>query len=235
MERNYESMEKSRFVSTSSGTSIVGHICNKCTYNQAQFSSFGKHPHLCCFDQTEYCSEGMPHSFFLRRTSDAVIIFSKSRLPYELPKSNSTILRKLKDEITFAIKQLQPCDRSALYARYGTTDATKDFFDIENVLFYNIGTSTFNTLAKHRVLFAVAPHDEIRQIREHWNIPEEYSHYYEYSILSKPAPCLPTKELLAEWEQIPFCKCQGLTPLSAWNSIKNAESKIKIYAWHIGF
>lgn len=71
------------------------------------------------------------------------------------------------------------------------------------------------------------PCSEIRKLHKQWNIPEEYSHYYEYTLTSEPLPQV--NGLLAEWEDIPFCKCTGLTPFASWNSIKEEAAGIKIH------
>ena len=224
----YENSNKTklRFVGTSHGTIVLGHICDDCIYNNAKFSCFGEHPKICFFDQTARCSARKPYYFFQSRSTKSVAIFSKWRIPFELPKVNTDAIKDFKTELTLALKLLQPFENSFLCARYGTTDVTKKFFDIENVLFYNIGTKNFNALTKQRIAFAAIPCSEIEKIRNQWNIPEDYSHYYEYTLLPEPMPLPQEKTLLAEWENISFCKCTGLTPFASWNSIRSGRAHV---------
>lgn len=229
MQCNSEEKSKLRFVSTSHGTTVVGFVCNECVYNNAKFASFGKHPEICCFEQTETCSAKMPFYFFKSRNNRSVVVFSKGRIPFDIPKINPEIIKRFKTEMLLALKLLQPFDNSILYARYGTTDETKSFFDVENVLFYNIGTRNFNALTKQHISFATISCSEIKRLQRQWNIPKEYSHYYEYTLLPKPIPFPKTTKLLAEWDKFRFCKLTGLTPLASWNSIKDGADNIKIY------
>lgn len=224
-----EEKAKMRFVSTSRGTIVVGHICNECIYNKGKYATFGEHPEICFFNKTESCSNKMPYYFFQSRSNTSVVVFSKGRIPFELPKANTEAVRELKEELILAIKQLESFENSVLCARYGTTDETKGFYDIENVLFYNIGTKKFNVLAKQSIAFAAVSESEIIKMRKQWNIPEEYCHYYEYTLLPELVPPSQTKGLLASWENISFCKCTGLTPFASWNSIKEEANNIKIY------
>lgn len=227
----YETTSKAelRFVGTSHGTTLVGNLCSQCIYNNAEFSVFGEHPQICCFDITETCSSKTPYFFFKSRSNSSVVVFSKGRIPFELPKANAESIKQLKTEIVLALEQLKPFGDSVLCARYGTTDPTKGFFDIENVLLYNIGTRNFNTLSKHGIVFASIPCSEIKKLRDQWDIPDEYVHYYEYTLLPGPIPLPQAKVLLAEWEKLPFCKCTGLTPFAAWNAIKNEAANITVY------
>ncbi|MBQ8783718.1 MAG: hypothetical protein IJZ57_08110 [Clostridia bacterium] len=218
-----------RFVSTSHGTTVAGHICSECVYNKGKYASFGEHPEICIFDKTDACSAKTPYFFFRIRNERSVALFSKGRIPFDCSKTDTELLKILKKELVLALKLLQSFENSVLCAKYGTTDEAKNYFDVENVLFYNVGTSIFNSLTQQGVKFSHISSFEIAKLQKQWNIPEEYSHYYEYTLHSKPLLPPQMKNPLAEWDNIRFCKCVGLTPLMVWKTIKDEAVNIQIY------
>lgn len=216
---------KLRFVGTAKGTIFVGHICDECIYNRGAFSSFGVNPSNCFFKETEKCLHGSPFYVFIKRDTSSVAVFSKVRVPFDTPKTNKTIIQSLKSDLIKAIAGLQAKSRGVLQARYGTTEKNS-FFDVENVLFYNIGTTHFNSLAENGVSFSAISGKEIEVLHKKYNIPCEYTHYYEYSIVSN----LKTKNFntpLATWDNIPL-KCLGVKPATVWEAIKKEKTKIQI-------
>ena len=224
-----ESIADLRFLSTSHGTACIGTLCSQCKNQAAKFSSFGKHPDICFYNDTNTCHKGMPFYFFSQRDRATTAIFAKGRIPFQLPNANIEELTELKQDLVSALKALQPLGDTVLYARYGTTDASKGFFDVENVLFYNVGTNHFKHLARNRVIFESVAASEIIARQEQWGIPKEYPHYYEYAVIKPPDKLLPTGKILAEWDPIPFCKCTGLKPSHVWNGIKASSDKVSVF------
>lgn len=79
-------------------------------------------------------------------SSDATVEFwSDSRLQYE-PKGE---MRHARDELRAALKHVAATGE--LFAEYASTDPA--FCDVENVLFYNVGTTSFAALARRRLRF----------------------------------------------------------------------------------
>ena len=66
--------------------------------------------------------------------------------------------------------------------RYGSTDTINVFYDVENVLFYNIWTAVFKDLVKFGISFSSLEEAEIKKILEQYG--SEYSCIYEYSLIS---------------------------------------------------
>jgi hypothetical protein len=85
----------------------------------------------------------MPYD--IRRQRDRVEAWSTQRLPSE-PKGWQ---RELRDGIRKALLSLDNSD--ALYARYSSQ--ARDRADAENVLFCNVGTSSFSRLSRRRIVF----------------------------------------------------------------------------------
>lgn len=79
-------------------------------------------------------------------SSDATVEFwSDNRLQFE-PKGEARLAR---DELRAALKQVAATGE--LFAEYASTDPA--FCDVENVLFYNVGTTSFAALARRRLRF----------------------------------------------------------------------------------
>ena len=159
-------------------------------------------------------------------TDNSVIVFSSFRVPFDMPKSGGEERKKLKKDLRSAIQNMQPRENGILQARYGTTEK-KSFYDVENVLFYNIGTFCFKRLAKHGVEFSTVEEKEIVDLRQEYGIPDEYTHYYEYQIKENEKP-KKFNGLIAEWENI-HLKCLGVKPEKVWKTIKLGESNIQMY------
>ena len=164
---------------------------------------------------------------FYTKNEKSVVVFSKIRVPFDMPKTGVETIKALKNDLINAIKDLQPSENCVLQARYGMTNK-KSFYDVENVLFYNIGTANFNSLTNQGVVFSAVSEEEIDNIRKQCNIPNEFNHYYEYLIVEKGNEN-PFNKLLAEWKNISL-KCHGLKVADCWKGIKNEADKIKNYS-----
>lgn len=77
-------------------------------------------------------------------SEDRVDLWSEVRLPFE-PEGE---LRRMRDELRAALRQLRGLQ---LCARFAGAEGSR--FDLENVLFYNVGCSAFRALASRRVRF----------------------------------------------------------------------------------
>lgn len=175
---------------------------------------YGANPNIC---EKDY--------IFIRRDDSAVILFAKFRVPLCIPKEKKTIIAPFKEELIRAIGGLSNRGGRILQARYGNTK--KDGrFDVENVLFYNIGPSKFNLLAETGVEFSFVEKDEVEKLQERYNVSSEYSHFYEYKVEESSQRDYP--KLLAEWSSIPL-KCVGLKLIDVWRAMRRAKEKITIY------
>ncbi len=221
-----EEKAKLRFVSTAQGTTIIGDICDECIENDAQHAVFRQKPLWCPFKKTDKCINNKPYYFFQQKNDKSIVVFSQFRIPFDMPKSGVEIIKIFKNDLIKAIKNLQPFENCILQAKYGTTEK-KTFYDVENVLFYNIGTAHFKPFAKQGVTFSAVEDKEIINLRKKYNIPNEYTHYYEYQII-KNRDQKEFSTLLAEWRDIPL-NCLGLKPANCWNVIRTAEQKIQAY------
>ncbi len=220
-----EEKAKSRFVSTAKGTVLVGHICDNCIENNAKYADFREHFLLCPFKEMDKCINHKPYYFFQTKNEQSIIVFSQRRIPFDMPKSGREIIKAFKNDLIKAISSLQAFENCILQARYGTTK--KSFYDVENVLFYNIGTTYFKPFAENGVVFSTVEEKEIVDLRKKYNIPDEYAHYYEYRIIEKKKQ-KEFNSLLAEFKNMPL-KCLGSTPATIWGTIRTNESNIEIH------
>lgn len=220
-----EEKAKSRFVSTAKGTVFVGHICDECIENNAKYADFRESSLLCPFTKMDKCINNKPYYFFETKDEQAIIVFSQRRIPFDMPKTGREIVKTFKNDLIKAINGLQAFENCILQARYGTTK--KSFYDIENVLFYNIGTSNFKPFAKRGVVFSAVSEKEIIELRKSYNIPDEYTHYYEYRIIEKKKQKEFTS-LLAELQNIPL-KCLGSSPALIWKTLRTNENNIETH------
>lgn len=218
-------LAKMRFVSVADGSTCVGELCDECIFNGGKYSAFGDSAEYCCFEKTEKCFNHHPNYVFVKRNAQRVVIFSKFCIPFNIPKSNEALLANFKADIISAVKNMQLKNNCILQARYGTVK--KLFFDVENVLFYNIGTANFNELAKNGVVFCAVEKQELNKLRKKYNIPNEYEHYYEFSVVAKNRE-KSFNNLVAEWKNISL-KCIGLKPASVWKTFKREKAKIAVY------
>ncbi len=172
------------------------------------------------------CTQGIDKkSYTIRFDTAHIKVLSKIRIPFDNITSNDVL--EFKDDLLFAIRTLSVNENSVISARYGTTNAQKQFYDLENVLFYNIGTANFTDLTKNGIMFAETSAYDILRKRNEWGLSEEYEHYYEYMVCS-PGKAKNTDLEIACWKDIPFCKCKSLSPLDAWLAMRNADRNIQI-------
>lgn len=172
------------------------------------------------------CAQGITKkSYTIRFDAAHIEVLSKIRIPFDNITSNDIL--EFKDDFLFAIRALSVNKNSVISARYGTTNPKKQFYDLENVLFYNIGTANFTDLTMNGIAFAEAPHYDILSKRNEWGVSEEYEHYYEYKICPLEVERCEGLEI-ASWKDIPFCKCKSLSPLDAWMAMHKANSDIHV-------
>jgi alcohol dehydrogenase class IV len=104
----------------------------------------------------------------------SVIANSNIRIPFE-PKGKE---KEFKDALISEIKKLIPPNKKLLgdqilFALF--KNKTNDYFDIENILFYNIGTGIFSTISSNGIIFEY-PYEILQS--------EQWCNRYEYSIIN---------------------------------------------------
>lgn len=82
-------------------------------------------------------------SFELRHDAKSVEIWTDTRLPFQ-PRGG---MLEARSALKQAISSLKPSSHQMLLAEYMSCD--RDFFDLENVLFYNVGSGPFARVAQN--------------------------------------------------------------------------------------
>jgi len=89
--------------------------------------------------------------YTLRTTTESVEVWSTARLPFE----PAGWLRDLRQDISKAVKGLRPRSMHILYGVYACESS--GWFDLENVLFYNVGVGCFAALSRKGLRFEAGP------------------------------------------------------------------------------
>ncbi len=162
----------------------------------------------------------IPGNGYIIQISDdhrSVELWSSERLPFE-PKGR---LYQMRNHLRTAIAGLREDHSSLLLAEY-RSDRASDSFDLENVLFYNIGSSYFRKLDERR----------LRIERVHGAIPptpdgKQYEHYHRYSVEREDegAPEPDRTSILMRWQGVVIPRpSEGVKPAVYWAALQSAEA-----------
>lgn len=136
-------------------------------------------------------------------------VCSSIRLPFE-PKDKAL---KLREELRSHLKNLKCMDYNSLHAHLFATE--KVFFDVENVLFYNIGSGSFSHLNLDEISFSLE--DEMHGSKM------EYRYLYELmnqSYIMEHPNCI--LEFNFEMKKV----TGNLKPLDYWQGLNSGEVRI---------
>lgn len=158
-------------------------------------------------------------NYYTKSSNDAVEIYSLKRLPFE-PKG---WLLELRNTIKKHLKLLSS-NGTNLYALYNSMDST--FFDLENVLFYNVGAAPFRHLNIKSLLFE-------RGYQQPSIINgNQFEHYQLYQIIKGDNEITSNywekKRTLATWENVLIPKLTSeVKPHFIWKAMKRGTIKVK--------
>ena len=144
-------------------------------------------------------------------------VYSSKRLSFE-PKGE---LLEMRDELRNRLKLLSGENRN-LHAIYKSLD--NGFFDVENVLFYNVGLSAFSHLDIKTLLFerVFLPPPQCNE--------ERFEHYQSYALTYQngcESSHWQRHSILAKWEGVPIPILKSdIKPHSIWFSLKNGKRVI---------
>jgi len=151
-----------------------------------------------------------------------VMACSKIKIPFE-PNPEQATFREL---VQSKLKELRPLGDQILYAKYGCTSS--QFTDIENALFYNIGSASFSAaLSKETsVYFQRIQPNEICSF-ENWEF--QYLYYYSWAPKGKHRYWW-EHELICEWNNIPLEKVKStLKATDYFLAIKQSPALVKCF------
>lgn len=121
------------------------------------------------------------------------IVFESSDcyVPFELPKQNTEKVKMLKKKLRRALKSLSAEEGYIVFGRYHVKGAPKNY-DLENMLFYNIGPSAFTNCAKYGVGFG-----ELKA-----NETDPYQYCYQIMSVKEAEQYFSALPVAAAWEKI---------------------------------
>lgn len=161
-------------------------------------------------------SAALPDHYYIDKRDGLVSIWSTDRLPFQ-PKGWKLALRE--DIKAALLSTLSSNPSSGLYAALMSPDSRS--FDMENVLFYNVGTGIFSPLCRNSICFErfIGPlpkqstsDNAMRYLCEYQMIPVSNTFHY-----WRP------EDTLAEWKEIPIPSLKGeLKPHTFWYAMKKA-------------
>lgn len=149
----------------------------------------------------------------------AIRAFSKERIPYQ-PEDWR---KNFREDLRCALSKLKPpTEEQYLKVSYCGTDA---YYDLENILFYNIGPSHFRQIATHRIFAKKCSQQEMKTTDE----GEEFPHRYAYEICDSQNQTVfwGKHSLAAEWEPLSISGSLSRNkPVDYWRALKEKPKKV---------
>ncbi|MEH6908552.1 DUF6946 family protein [Neobacillus drentensis] len=144
-----------------------------------------------------------------------VELWSTARLPFE-PKN---WMKEMRDELKDSLKLLTPVKNGTLYGKFCTSE-NDSFFDVENVLLYNVGTGSFSHLGNEHVIIERS-FQEIPTLNH--STPFQHYHLYNHTVAEKLDLYWKKEQTAVEWTglQLPALKDK---PHVYWHKLKQLNS-----------
>jgi len=169
--------------------------------------------------------------FDIAASEKSVLAASDFYIPFEIGPSQAdkkTQIMDFKSNLRTAIALMRPQGSEILFAQYAEDSGKNRFFDLENMLFYNLGPSAFADCGGHGISFSTLP-DKAALCRE--NGLKNRKHVYRYKCLPLPAveSHFANLPLMAEWNDVPLDHREAGTPAKYWKAIRCARDKVTVF------
>jgi hypothetical protein len=155
--------------------------------------------------------------YYLERSNKQKLIecWSSKRLPFEAQGWLLEMKQKLQQELA-SIK-----GRGYLYANFISNRA--DFFDVDNVLFHNLGTQTFNELAVKGLCFERLYHRPPKVASS-----TRYPYYSSYRVIKKNQVLWKKDRVIAKWKSISIPNLNEIPDMNRiWFNMKRGNLNIR--------
>lgn len=120
------------------------------------------------------------NNYYIDYKKDHVQLWSKERLQFE-PKGWQL---RMRDDLKSSLLRMIASKNTILYACYASS--IREDFDVENILFYNVGSSAFSNICKDNLIFERSfDNPPVIQKSQYQNI--SFDHYQCYKITSESA------------------------------------------------
>ncbi|MBB6451600.1 hypothetical protein HNQ94_000021 [Salirhabdus euzebyi] len=156
--------------------------------------------------------------YYIDTSTNMLEVYTSKRLPFE-PKGWQVDMR---NSIRNGLKSLNG-ENVTLRALYKSM--SEDFFDVENVLFYNVGSSAFSHLDIKSLQF-----ERVFEYPPTVNRLQQLNHYQSYKILEQNeslSEYWAKKNTLATWKNVTIPKLSSeIKPHSIWYAMKTGAIKV---------
>lgn len=159
-----------------------------------------------------------------------VLGVSPFHIPFQPNKSeNKNQIISFRNDLREYIKKLVVPDGKVFFATYWESDKYR-FYDVENLLFYNIGISTFSKCCENQLAF-VGDTEKIIAKKYSNKYKNKPNHVYRYEFVAPDLfnSMLSRKRMIVSWENIPININIPHSPLRYYDAIRKNISGINIY------
>mgnify|MGYP000637664302 CR=1 FL=1 len=169
-------------------------------------------------------------TYVMSTTEKRVIVESNFYVPFEPNILKGDLSKKalqLRQDIRNAILKLKIENREILLASYSENDKSR-FYDVENMLFYNIGGTAFGKISPEQLAFLG---DENRFFSDE-DVPSAIGNrfFYSYEVVSMKSVerLIESKKVLAHWNNIDIDERIVNRPTRYYATVRENSNKIEV-------
>lgn len=169
--------------------------------------------------------------FDIAANQNGVFAASDFYIPFEIGHAQSdknVQTRNFKSELRAAIAIMRPQNNEILFAQYAEDGEKNRFFDLENMLFYNLGPSAFADCAAHGISFSVLP-DKAALCRQNGIKNRKHVYCYQCLPLSAAESNFAGLPLMATWSDVPLNLHEADSPAKYWKAVRGARDRVTAF------
>lgn len=169
--------------------------------------------------------------FDIAANEKSVLAASDFYISFEAGPSQSdknAQIMDFKSRLRTAIEGMRPQNQEILFAQYAEEGEKNRFFDLENMLFYNLGPSAFAGCAVHGISFSPLS-DKALLCRQSGLKNRKHVYSYQCLPLSAIESRFTDLPLMAEWSDIPLDRHEASSPAKYWKAIRGARDNVTAF------
>ena len=147
-------------------------------------------------------------TYVISATEKCVIVESDFYVPFEpniLKRNLSQRVLQLRQDIRNSVLNLKIEEGEILFAFYSENDKSR-FYDVENVLFYNIGGTIFKKISPEQLAFLGDKKDFLNDDSVPLNMANRCFYAYKVVSMQSVERLIESKKVLAYWNDIDIDK-----------------------------
>ncbi len=169
-------------------------------------------------------------TYVISATEKCVIVESDFYVPFEpniLKRNLSQRVLQLRQDIRNSVLKLKIEEGEILFAFYSENDKSR-FYDVENVLFYNIGGTIFKKISPEQLAFLGDKKDFLNDDSVPLNMANRCFYAYKVVSMQSVERLIESKKVLAYWNDIDIDKTIAKSPARYYAAIRENSDKIEI-------